>query len=80
MEIVSLTGLFIHDKKSGYFSAFFKEFPESSSQGKTREEAEKNLFAQLPIIIETRDEMLQDSQIGENESANITEKHYSFAR
>ncbi len=78
-----LTGLFVHDKKHGSYTAFFKELPESAAQGSTREEAEENLFKQLPMIIEVREEIENDGGFDaseESDEMDIFEKQYAIPR
>jgi predicted RNase H-like HicB family nuclease len=49
-----LTALFIPDKKTGYFSAFFAQFPEVIAQGKNEADAESNLYDIFAVMLQDR--------------------------
>lgn len=48
----SLTPVYVKDKQSGGFTAYFKEYPAVVSQGKTREEALINLHEDFVASLE----------------------------
>jgi len=46
----------IEDEDTGFFSAFCSEFPEAFAQGKTHDEAVKNLIDLIPFVLKDREE------------------------
>ncbi len=46
----------IEDEETGFFSASCPEFPEAFAQGKTHDEAVKNLIDLIPFVLKDREE------------------------
>ncbi len=53
-----LITVLIPDEKTGYFSAFFAQFPEVIAQGGTENEAQNNLFTIFTIMLKDKLEMV----------------------
>ncbi len=51
-----LVATVIEDDETGYFSASCAEFPEAFAQGKTHDEAVKNLIDLIPFVLKDREE------------------------
>lgn len=73
---IELTGIFIKDHNNT-FTGFFSEFPEAVSQGRTIEEAEKNLWDVLPDILELKKKMAEED-LPDNSQENVYKKAYSY--
>lgn len=75
----NLTGTYVEDKETGFFTGFFSEFPEAISQGKTFEEVEENLFNILPMVLEVKHEIAnEDSLISNHETITKSYKFQPF--
>ena len=73
-----LTGIFLHDKKDGRYTAFFSEVPEAVSQGETIEEAEKNLFDVLPMVMEVKNKSNQEDAMIDGVGVEVSQRTYKF--
>ena len=52
-----LRAVYIQDADVGGYTAYFAEFPEAISEGANKEEAKKNLFEALLIVLDTKREI-----------------------
>ena len=66
----ALTPVFIKDKETGYFTAFYVEFPNAVSQGRDKKEAFVFLNEIFTLMMnETKEDFLKKyNEIGENEN------------
>jgi predicted RNase H-like HicB family nuclease len=62
-----LVATVIEDEDTGFFSASCSEFPEAFAQGKTHDEAVKNLIDLIPFVLKDREE--------NNKHKSIAPKH-----
>ena len=46
----------VEDEATGFFSATCSQFPEAFAQGKTHDEAVKNLIDLIPFVLKDREE------------------------
>ncbi|MBE2288402.1 MAG: type II toxin-antitoxin system HicB family antitoxin [Chitinophagaceae bacterium] len=60
---LELTGILVPDDRTGQFSAFFAEFPEAIACGDTVEEAQKNLYSLIQVMLQDRREEVMSSYI-----------------
>jgi len=61
-----LTPISVKDRETQYVSMFFAQFPEAISQGKTEEEAFKNLVELLPFVLNDKKEEIIDKYNKQN--------------
>ena len=74
---LSLTGILIRDEQAGGYTAALAEFPEAIAEGRTPEEAEKNLFeAFLTIIQYRKDEFMAEMKSSNDD--NITTRPFEL--
>ena len=52
---IELTALLVQDKKTGYFSVFFAQFPEAIAFGRDENEAERNLYDLFSVMLRDRE-------------------------
>lgn len=61
-DVPTITGILIQDPEDNGYTAYFAEFPEVIAEGDSENEAKKNLFDALKIMLEVRrSEMSNDS-------------------
>lgn len=51
-KTISFTSVFIADPKGRGYTGYFAEFPDLTSQGRTKEEVEENLISSLKDILQ----------------------------
>lgn len=57
---ITLTGLFVSDKKEGGFTGFFSQLPGAVAEGDTVDETAKNLLHTLSIMLKVENEINQE--------------------
>jgi len=59
---LSITGILIQDPKDKGYTAYFAEFPEVIAEGNTADEAKKNLWSALSIMLEVRKQDMKNEE------------------
>lgn len=73
-QSISLTGILVQDRNERGFTAYFAEFPEAIADGKTKEEAQANLFEAFRTMLEAR----KTDVPGLFQDDSITEQKFEF--
>ncbi len=56
MAQIELTTILVPDEKTGFFSAFFAQFPEAIAQGENEDDAQVNLLRIFSVMLRDKKE------------------------